>query len=62
MDFHGPFGAPEVNLTSHSAGTELVRHPGYQERIVVMADYHCEAGIAHILVDQPMTASGATPG
>ena len=27
---------------------------------MVMADYHCEAGIAHILVDQPMIASGAT--
>jgi len=48
-------------VISRSASADLIRHPVYQEWIVPMADCHCEAGTAHILVDQPMIAWGATP-
>ena len=62
MSWWALHGRERDQVISRSASADLIRHPGYQERIVVMADYHCEAGTAHILVDRLIIASGATAG
>jgi len=58
MNFHGSFDAPEVNLTSHSARTELVRHPGCQAWTVIVTGWRSEGRTIHIPVDRQTTSSG----